>query len=140
MTSPLAIIDTNIVVAGLLSNNAGSPVCEILDGMLSRRFSYLLSTELLDEYREVLLREKIRKCHALSEEEIDSLLQQIVMNAIMHEPFTKSSAPDRGDDHLWQLLADWKESILVTGDQRLIDNPPEQRIVCSPREFLDGWF
>ena len=140
MTSPLAIIDTNIVVAGLLSNNARSPVCEILDGMLSRRYSFLLSTKLLDEYREVLLREKIRKCHALSEEDVDSLLQEIVVNAIMHEPVAKSSAPDRGDDHLWHLLADWKESILVTGDQRLIDNPHEQRIVCSPRGFFDGWF
>ena len=137
MTPPLAIIDTNIVVAGLLSNNAGSPVCEILDGMLNKRFAFLLSTDLLDEYRKVLLREKIRKLHVLTEEEIDSLLEQIVVNAIMHDPPAEGSAPARGDDHLWLLLAGWKEAILVTGDQRLIDNPPAGRIICSPRKFID---
>jgi predicted nucleic acid-binding protein len=60
---PTAVIDTNIVVAGLLTAEAGSPTARILDGMRQGAFPFLLSTALLAEYREVLLREKTRKVH-----------------------------------------------------------------------------
>ena len=61
-----AIIDTNVVVAGLLTGNADSPTARILDGMRKGAFPFLLSTALLAGYREVLLRRKIRALHGLS--------------------------------------------------------------------------
>ena len=101
MKPPTAVIDTNIVVAGLLTAD-GSPTARILDGMRQGAFPFLLSTALLAEYREVLLRE-IRKVHALSEREIDLLLTEIATHAIVREPDAATGAPDPKDNHLWAL-------------------------------------
>ena len=47
----IAILDTNVFVAGLLSQEKSSPTVRILDGMLLGVFAYLLSPALLSEYR-----------------------------------------------------------------------------------------
>jgi len=43
-----AVIDTHVVVAGLLTRDAGSPTAKILDGMSRGAFPFLLSTALLN--------------------------------------------------------------------------------------------
>ncbi len=132
-----AVVDTNVLVAGILSANEHSPVCQVLDGMLAGRFPFLLSHDLLDEYRRVLLRQKIQDLHGLTPEQIDLLLTQIVANAMIREPRPAPAAPDPGDDHLWQLLRTDAGPVLVTGDQRLLERPPDFASVVSPRAFLD---
>lgn len=119
------VVDTNVVVAGLLSNRPGSPVCLLLDGMLSGAFPFLLSPALFAEYREVLLRPSIRNRHCLSEEGIDQLLAEIAANAVFREESSHDvPAPDRDDDHLWRLLTTQRGAVLVTGDRTLLENPP----------------
>jgi len=131
-----AIIDTNVVVAALLTGNADSPTARILDGMRKGAFPFLISTALLAEYREVLLREKIRAVHGLSEREVDIVLTAIAANAIVREPEARSGAPDKKDNHLWSLLQDQASSVLVTGDLALAKNPPRNSTVLQPREFV----
>lgn len=135
----VAVVDTNVVVGGLLTQTPSSPLVTIVDGMLAGRFPFLLSPSLLDEYRRVLLRDKLRSLHGLSEDEIDHILIELVANAIWREPFPAESAaaPDPGDDHLWHLLNTLEEGILVTGDQLLLDNPPDYASVLSPPSFVD---
>lgn len=132
----LAIVDTNIVVAGLLSQEKSSPTARILDGMLRGAFLYLLSPELLSEYRSVCLRPKISARHGLSEEEIDVVLTEITVNAMWRDPVNQSRAPDPGDNHLWNLLEAESAAVLVTGDTLLLDNPPSDRQVLSPNAFV----
>jgi len=134
------VVDTNVVVAGLISSPGDSPVCRVLDGMLTGRFPFLLSTELLREYRSVLLRGRLRDLHGLSPEQVDVVLTEIAANALVREPETAVGpvAPDRGDDHLWRLLATTDGSILVTGDRALLANPPDFASVQSPRDFIDS--
>jgi len=107
---------------------------------LAGRFPFVLSPSLLDEYRRVLLRDKIRSLHGLSDDEIDRILIELVTNAIWHEPSPaeEAAAPDPGDDHLWCLLNTLDAGILVTGDQLLLDNPPDTASVLSPRSFVDS--
>lgn len=131
-----AIIDTNVVIAGLLTGNADSPTARILDGMRKGAFPFLLSTALLAEYREVLLRKKIRALHGLSERDVDVLLTVIAANAIVREPEARTGAPDAKDDHLWSLLQGQANSVLVTGDLALAKRPPEKSTVLQPREFV----
>jgi putative PIN family toxin of toxin-antitoxin system len=135
---PTAVIDTNIVVAGLLTAEAGSPTVRILDGMRQGAFPFLLSTALLTEYREVLLREKIRKVHGLSEREIDLLLTEIATHAIVREPESASGAPDPQDNHLWALALSEPGSALVTGDLTLARKPPSGSNVLSARQFVEA--
>jgi len=135
---PLAIIDTNVLVSGLITNNAAVPTSIIVDGMLSGMFAFLLSVELLREYRDVLLRPAIRKYHGLNETAIDSILETVTANAILRESaHATDAAPDPGDQHLWNLLAAVPGSVLVTGDALLLEQPPAVARVLSPKSFLD---
>ena len=60
MSRQAVIVDTNVVVAGLLTGNATSPVARILDGMLGAAFPFVVSEALLAEYRAVLVRPALR--------------------------------------------------------------------------------
>jgi len=131
-----AVIDTNVVVAGLLTGSSESPTARTLDGMRNGAFPFLLSTELLAEYRRVLLREKIRSLHGLSEQDVDLLLTAIAANAIVREPEARTGAPDAKDDHLWSLLQSEAKTVLVTGDHALAKSPPLKSAVLSPRKFV----
>lgn len=131
------IIDTNIVVAGLITNDANSPPARIVDAMLNGDFIYLMSTELLTEYAAVLQRPKLLRLHGLTVEEIDCVLTELVANSSWREPGVHDSAPDPGDDHLWALLSSNVKSLLVTGDRLLIENPPGSDAVISARDFVD---
>ena len=136
MTANVAVIDTNVVVAALLTGDSLSPPAQILDGMLGGLFPYLLSPALLVEYREVLLRPAICSRHGLSTEEVDQLLEELVAGAIWREPATGLPAPDPGDDHLWALAGCHPGTFLITGDRLLLDNPHSGSKVLSPRQFL----
>lgn len=128
------IIDTNVLVAGLISSSASSPTVRLVDAMLDGSLSFLLSPALLDECRAVLLRPKLRRAHGLSEAELDALLADIVANAIWLEPppAPTPTAPDANDQHLWHLLAHEPKAILVTGDQLLLAQPRPGSGIVTP--------
>ncbi|HSW29472.1 MAG TPA: putative toxin-antitoxin system toxin component, PIN family [Longimicrobiales bacterium] len=133
------VIDTTVVVAGLLTARADAPTARILDAMIAAEFVFLLSDALLTEYRAVLLRPKIRTRHGLSEREVDALLVSIAENAAIREPGAPLIlAPDPGDAHLWALLDCEPEAILVTGDKPLLENPPRKGAVCTPAAFVES--
>lgn len=137
MKHPAAVIDTNVVVAGLITADAASPTARILDGMRRGAFPFLLSDRLLAEYREVLLRAKIRKLHGLGAHEVDLVLTEIATHAIVREPEARTGAPDAKDSHLWSLLHGLPGSVLVSGDRALAESPPPKSAVLQPREFAD---
>lgn len=135
MSSPLAVIDTNVVVSGLLTLQAEAPTAVILDAMLLARFRFLLSADLLGEYRAVFLRPKIRSRHRLTEKEIDLVLTEIAANAAFREGLPKRVSL-RGDEHLRVLLEIEPDSMLVTGDRPLFADLRSRGRVLSPREFV----
>jgi len=139
------VVDTNVVVSGLLTRDPLSPVASIVDGMLSGRLRFLLSSRLLAEYRDVLLRPRVQRRHGLTVAEVDELLTDIAVMAAWREPPATSgdgsrpggetAAPDPGDDHLWELLRQADDAILVTGDALLVERPPAFAPVMTPRAF-----
>ncbi len=139
MIPRLLIIDTNVLIAGILSNNIDSPTARIVDAMLEGRIMHLLSPALLQEYRDVLLRPELCKLHGLSKDEVDQILSEITANAIWREPVEYHGARDPGDDYLWSLLQS-TDAVLVTGDQLLLDNAPRVASTILPKtcvmEFL----
>lgn len=130
----LFIIDTKVLVAGLISSQPSSPTVTIVDAMLDGSLLFLLSPELIMEYRTVLLRPKLLSLHQLDETQIDLILTEITANALWREPIDQETppAPDPNDAHLWTLLATEPSAILVTGDRLLYENPPKLRSVISP--------
>ncbi len=133
----LFIVDTNVLIAGLLTRRAESPTVRLLDAMLDGGLMFLLSPDLLAEYRTVMLRPKIAVLHALSVSEVDTLLTELTANAIWREPpVANELAPDIGDAHLWALLACEANAVLITGDELLLQNPPEGRVVMRPGQYF----
>jgi uncharacterized protein len=134
-----AVIDTNVVVSGLLTRFSAFPTVRNLDALLSGRFHFLLSLELLAEYREVLLRPKIRTRHRLSEAGVDAVLTELAANGSVVELATPSrERKKRSDEHVWALLAAAAGAVLVTGDRRLIEAPARGARVVTARAFVDS--
>ena len=156
-----AVIDTNVVVAGLLSGGADgagdSPTVRIVDAMLAGSCPFVLSESLLTEYREVLLRPAISARHGLTEAEVDIVLEEMVLNAGLREPARTPTVEGRigaqadlppapvavgrpqstppGDEHLIALLNVVPKAVLVTGDRRLAEAVGSWRTVATPVEF-----
>jgi len=137
LTRAVFVVDTNVIVSGIIGFDPTSPPARILDPMADGRLVYLMSGSLFAEYSEVLRRPAVARLHRLADDEVDRLLTVLAANAMWREPATTASAPDAGDNHLWELLASWPESRLVTGDQRLLDDPPGPGAVLTPREASD---
>lgn len=136
---PSVIVDTNVVVAGLLTTDADSPVARILDGMLAVAFSYVVSEALLAEYRSVLRRPPLRKAHGLTLDELDVILVELAQHAIVLAPVLAPPAPESGDQHLWELLTARQDLLLITGDKLLQQDRAMGSRVLSPASFVKRW-
>ena len=138
MTRSVVVVDTNIVVTGLLTKNSASPVARILDGMLSAAFTFVVSEALLAEYHAVLVRPNLRKLHGLKVVEVETVLTDLVLQAIVLIPVPTSAAPDPGDQLLWDLLAARADLVLVTGDKLLLRDAAMRGRVISAQAFVES--
>lgn len=134
--SGVVIVDTNILVAGLLTSRQDSPVARIVDGMLSAAFPFVVSEALLAEYRAVLARPAVCKLHGLSTGDRDNLLLTLAQHAIVLAPVPAPAAPDPGDQHLWELLAAHPDTRLVTGDKLLMTGHDYAARVVTAQVFV----
>ena len=138
MSQAVVIVDTNVVVRGLLTRDPDSPAASILDAMLDGSLRFVVSDEFVAEYVAVLGRPAVARLHRLSAREIDSIVRAIVLNARFVVPGASSEvAPDPGDQHLWDLLDSEPGALLVTGDAALRRSGQRTRVV-SPAEFLES--
>jgi putative PIN family toxin of toxin-antitoxin system len=138
VSPPVVIVDTNVVVAGLLTTNDASSVARVLGGMLTATFPFVVSEALLAEYRTVLVRPDLRKLHGLTVAEVETILTELAQHAIVLTPVAAPLAPDPGDQLLWDLLAARADLVLVTGDKLLIEDAGMQGRVVSPYAFIAG--
>ena len=141
---PPVVVDTNVLVAGLMTARETAPSAVIVDAMVAGRLPVLLSIDLLTEYRSVLLRPAIVSRHGLFEPQVDTLLAAIVTQAMI-EPaeVCPIDPPDPDDAHVWALLCARHDAVLVTGDIALVEGSlavAELRDrVLRPAEFIKLW-
>ena len=138
MTRPAVIVDTNVVVAGLLTAHEASPVARILDGMLAAAFPFVVSEALLAEYRTVLVRPNLRKLHGLTVAQVEAILTDLAQHAIVLVPVGAPPAPDPDDQLLWELLAARADLVLITGDKLLLGDAGMRGRVISPSAFVSA--
>lgn len=134
--TPAVVVDTNVVVAGLITAHNDSPLARILDGMLAASFTFVVSEALLREYRIVLDRPALSKAHGLSPEQTENLVITLAEHATVLTPVATIPAPDPGDQHLWELLAARSSLKLVTGDKRLFGGGPYANRISTPKTFI----
>jgi predicted nucleic acid-binding protein len=107
-----------------------------VDAVLRGTFPFLLSFDLLAEYRTVLFRPKIQRLHGLTTTEVDTILTKMTTNGLVKEPGgTQAKGLDPCDLHIWQLLETVSNAMLVTGDQALRKFLIKTTPVFSPQEF-----
>jgi len=134
---PAAIVDTNVVIAGLPLEGNPLPVAAILQRMLKGELRFVVSTALLDEYRDVLDRPPLRKLHGLGDEALHALLARIEESAEIVDPAaTSAAAPDPGDQMLWDLLAGHADAVLVTSDKLLLRDRWMRGRIVTPDAWL----
>jgi uncharacterized protein len=131
-----AVVDTNVVLAGLLTRDPGAPTQRLLNGMLEGRFTYVLSLALLREYEEVMARPALARVHGLGAAQQERVLAALARHAVLLEPpGSPRKAPDRGDQMLWDLLDLRADLVLVTGDKRLFKAEWPGPRVLAPASF-----
>ncbi|EHR72748.1 putative toxin-antitoxin system toxin component, PIN family [Burkholderiales bacterium JOSHI_001] len=134
-----AVVDTNVVLAGLLTGNPTAPTVRLLDAMLAGRFTFVVSLALLSEYEQVMARPALARVHGLNAEEQERVLAALARHAVLLEPAPSAhQAPDPGDQHLWNLLDARPDLVLVTGDKRLFNAGWPADRVLSPAQFAAG--
>jgi len=138
---PLCVIDTNVVVSGLVSRAEGAPPQRILDAMLAAELGFALSVELLAEYRGVLLRPGIMALHGLDEAEVDEILQRLALEAVEvdPEPIAVPAGVEPGDEHVARLALALPAGVLITGDRALaavMTGACEVRTAAEARRLL----
>ena len=133
----LAVVDTNVLVSGVLSRDTISPTAQIHNAMVGGKLRLLLSERLLTEYRRVLLSPHVAKRHGLTETDVDHLLLDIILNSVMRDPIVEvePGTEAHGDEHVVALLKTMPGSVLVTGDRRLADMVAPWCEVKSPADF-----
>lgn len=104
--------------------------------MLRASWPFVVSEALLAEYHAVLLRPGLRRRHGLAATQVEVLLTAIAQHAVVLHPAKAASAPDPGDQMLWDLLGARPDLLLVTGDKRLIQDPGMRSRVITPAAFL----
>lgn len=132
MTVPVqAVLDTNVLVSGLLSPYG--PPGALVDAMLGRRFRIALDDRLLLEYREVLARPKF----GFNPMHLESFF--LVLSFQEHvsaSPWSHLASPDP-DDTMFLEVAAAANVPLVTGNlKHFPGNCRGGLSVLSPAEFL----
>ena len=126
----VAVFDTNILVSALISRRSASAVVLALETLLSGEVIPLYNDEILQEYDEVLHREKFN----LPESLVDATIGQIKKDGIASERIhSDETFPDPSDVVFYEVALSKEDSFLVTGNIRHF---PKNPIVVTPAEFL----
>lgn len=129
------VVDTNVLVAGLLS--PFGPPGEIVRMIASGALRICYDARILTEYDEVLTRPKFK----FNPEHIQALLDQVKIEGlgIAGHPLP-ARLPDPTDEPFLEIALAGKADCLITGNAKHFPFIKRQGIaVLSPREFLDRY-
>jgi putative PIN family toxin of toxin-antitoxin system len=133
-----AVLDTNIIVSGVIKEEG--PSGKILRFLLQeRKFISVTSLEILAEIREVLRREKIRKYHGWTHEQVDMFVAVLYAQSVVTEGELTVSIVSRDpeDNKFLACAQEGKADYLVTGDDDLLNiKSHEGTLIVPPAAFL----
>ncbi len=127
-----AVIDTNVLVSSLL--NMQSIPGQVLQSVILGETIPLLSEEIVNEYRDVLAREKFH----FPIELVDVVLQRITASGLYISTYVEQyqEVSDPKDRCFYAVTMAGREvfdSMLVTGNSRHFPNKP---FVVTPAQFV----
>ena len=130
------ILDTNIVVSALIQKSY--PHYVVFDYVLNRQAQLCVSHELLDEYRDVLLRPKFSRIVNFKSN-AEFLLRHFLKIALFYEPkIHLNILKDENDNKLLELADESNAHFLITGNStHFTFDHYKQTQILSPRNFWE---
>jgi uncharacterized protein len=127
------VVDTNVLVAGLLS--PFGPPGEVVRMIAGGSLSLLYDARIMTEYTHVLKRPKF----SLSPEHIEALLDQVKAEGVIvaSDPLY-GRLPDKDDEAFLEVALAGRAQCLITGNLKHFPAAARQGMrILSPAEFLD---
>ena len=125
-----AVFDTNVLVSSLMSKRDDSPTVVLLDHVLDGNIVLLYNDEIVEEYDDVLHREKF----GFSDERINVVLEMVKTGLCLTPTASGEAFPDPDDAVFYEVALSKEGSYLVTGNQKHF---PKSTIVVTPAEMLE---
>lgn len=129
-----AVIDTNVIVASLLTRNHDSATVRVMDAVYSGKITPLVCDEILAEYAEVLNRPRLK----LDAIKCNYILSLMADRALTITPvYTETFMSDEDDRIFLEIALAGQEEYdarLVTGN---LKDYPQAAFVISPSEFCE---
>ena len=124
-----AVIDTNVLVAAMLSSHDDSATVRTLNAIVDGKAETIISSEILSEYREVLSRAKFK----FSTERVAAVLRFFErLGKPTERTHYDSPMPDEKDRVFYEVAISVHDARLVTGNQKHFPISP---IVVTPAQF-----
>jgi len=126
-----AVLDTNVLVSALFSKSADSTIGQLMQAVVDRKITPIYHPEIIEEYEEVLSRDKF----PFLPEAREALINRIKSTGInsARVPF-EAYMPDETDRVFYEVALSKEDAYLVTGNQRHFPSNP---IVVTPAEMLE---
>lgn len=128
-----AVIDTNVFISALVTKNAEAPTVKVLEAVLRGDIIPLYHEEIIDEYDEVLHRNRFK----ISDNIIKILLQSIRKYGIEVFPQpTGEILVDMDEFIFYEVAMEKREdnAYLVTGNQK---HYPVKSFIVTPAEMME---
>lgn len=127
-----AVLDTNVLVSGMFTGNPSSTTRQILDLTFRGTITPLISKGIIDEYSEVLSRDKF----PFKPEDVSFVVD--AFKSIGIDPGRTSAKdvnfPDPKDIVFYEVALSQEGSFLVTGNTKHF---PKKPIVVTPTQMLE---
>ena len=126
------VLDTNVLISAIFFSG---PPSTILSAWIDDEFELVVSTEILEEYREVA----IRIGDEFPDVELGPVLNRIVSNALLVIPvqLPDDACADRDDIKFLECAVASRADCVVSGDRALLRSSGyEGVVVVTPREFV----
>ena len=127
-----AVIDTNVIVSAMMAKRSDSATVKVLNAVRDGRLKPVLTSGIVAEYQDVLMRAKFRFVH----EDVRQTIDAIVSNALFLDPSPSGEAfSDESDRVFYEvaLAGRGDDTHLVTGNLR---HYPMSPIVVTPAQMV----
>ena len=129
MSKFYAVFDTNVLVSALLSKRLDSPTVLLLNLVLEGTIILLYNEEILEEYKDVLHRDKF----GFSDDRIETLMEVVGTGLSFERTDSKELFSDPDDAVFYEVALSKDGSYVVTGN---VKHFPQSPIVVTPAEML----
>ena len=134
MSKFYAVFDTNVLVSALLSKRLDSPTVLLLNLVLEGTIVLLYNEEILEEYKDVLHRDKF----GFSDNRIETLMEVVGTGLNFERTDSKELFSDPDDAVFYEVALSKDGSYL--GDEKELDIPALEKIGPIHRLTLEDIF